>query len=705
MAQEATIKINLDEGNAGATLKDLKKDVQAVGTEAEKVNDEFVKGQKEVEKSTVSLKTQLRQLKDEMVLLDDSDPEFLRMAQEASAMEDKIKDVDAQVKLLSSDTKGLDGLVGAGQAIGGAFQASQGAMALFGAESEQVQKAIQNVIAVQGIMNGVQATANALNKDAVAGMYLRMAVTKIVTAGQWLLNLAMNANPIGLIIIGITALIAGIILAVKYIDVIIESFKDWRKYLLLLLGPIGWLILANELLREKEETLEEQRARQTKEEKKRHATRLKQIKRELEAVKEAAEQKQDKFDREIKRAKAEGKSVYTLELAKLESIKNVQEKQLESYNLILEASIEHYKKQAEINGLTEEEFIEQAKKQGVDLIKIQQEAEAGAQKYKDAIFDAESDIIALKRENREKNKQEEKKASTDKNKQAEKDAQKQAKQLEQDRKDQEQANQKAIDDYNKFLQDKENLEQGYADSKLSDEDKELLELNNKYASILEQARIYGEDTALLEEQQQDQIKEIRDRYAEEERLANIARAKAKADQVIESAQDVLNIVGTLQELGNKKEINRIKEKQKAGEKLSRAEKKRLINDEKQKRAIAVAEIAIDTARAIAKAVASGAGVPFPANIPAIISGVGAVLANVASATKVLNAPLPSFDSATAGTGAEDLGGNNSQTAPSINTNQNGSTILNEPPTQVYVLESDITSTQNNVNVIEQQATI
>ena len=59
------------------------------------------------------------------------------MAQEASQMEDKIKDVDAQVKLLSSDTKGLDGLVGAGQAIGGAFQASQGAMALFGAESEE----------------------------------------------------------------------------------------------------------------------------------------------------------------------------------------------------------------------------------------------------------------------------------------------------------------------------------------------------------------------------------------------------------------------------------------------------------------------------------------------------------------------------------------------------------------------------------------
>ncbi len=705
MAQEATIKINLDEGNAGTTLKDLKKDVQAVGTEAEKVNEEFVQGQKEVEKSTVSLKTQLRQLKDEMVLLDDSDPEFLRMAQEASQMEDKIKDVDAQVKLLSSDTKGLDGLVGAGQAIGGAFQASQGALALFGAESEQVQKAIQNVIAVQGIMNGVQATANALNKDAVAGMYLRTAVTKIVSGAQWLLNFAMNANPIGLIIIAVTALIAGYILLKDTIEENAESIKKWTRRLLMMLNPITAIMLAFELLNDKEAEIEDERIERTKAEQKRHNARVRQIERELDAFKKAEGEKQAGFDREIKRAKAEGKSVYELELQKLESIKNVQEKQLESYNLILEAGIEHYKNQAKINGLSEEEFIEQAKKQGVDLLAIQQQALDGQQKYKDAIFDAESDIIALKRENREKNKQEDEKATDDKVAGVDKETQ------------------RLIDAENKqkeaLLANKEKIENEYLDSQLTAQQRELNAVQDKYFALIEMARQYGEDTSLLEEARQANLDEINAKFeeqrkeaeavkAEEQRASDIAKQEAiqaQADQVIESAKDVLNIVGTIQELGNRKEINRIKEKQKAGEKLSRAEKKRLINDEKQKRAIAVAEIAIDTARAIAKAVASGAGVPFPGNIPAIISGVGAVLANVASATKVLNAPLPSFDSATAGTGAEDLGGNNSQTAPSINTNQNGSTILNEPPTQVYVLESDITSTQNNVNVIEQQATI
>jgi hypothetical protein len=705
MAQEATIKINLEADGAEKTLKDVKNDFSDLANTLDEFGEKGGQGIKAILNGVEPLTGQLGKLKDAMTLLDPESGEFQELAVKASELEKKIKNVDSAVSALSSETKALDGLIGAGESIAGAFQASQGAMALFGGESEQVQKAIENVIAVQGIMNGVMAVRNALDKEAVAGMYLRTAVTKIVAGAQWLLNIAMNANPIGLIIIGVTALIAGFFLLKDTIEENAESIKKWGRRLLMMLNPITAIMLAFELLNDKEAEIEDDRVERTKAEQSRHNERLRQIKREQKAFEDAESEKQSQFDREIKRAKAEGKSVYTLELAKLESIKRVQEKQLESYNLILEASIEHYKKQAEINGLTEEEFIEQAKKQGVDLIKIQQEAEAGAQKYKDAIFDAESDILALKRENREKNKQEDKKASDGKNKQAEKDAQKQAKQLEQDRKDQEQANQKAIDDYNKFLEDKENLEQGYSDSKLSDEDKELLDLNNKYSSILEQARLYGEDTALLEEQQQDQIKEIKDRYAEEERLARIARAKEQADQVIESAQDVLNIVGTIQELGNKKEINRIKEKQKAGEKLSRAEKKRLINDEKQKRAIAVAEIAIDTARAIAKAVASGAGVPFPANIPAIISGVGAVLANVASASKILSAPLPSFDSSSGSDVADSLGGDSSQDAPSINTNRNGSTILNEPPTQVVVLESDITSTQNNVSVIEQQATI
>ncbi|MCK0200268.1 phage tail tape measure protein [Ornithobacterium rhinotracheale] len=57
-----------------------------------------------------------------------------------------------------------------------------------------------------------------------------------VTAAMWLLNSAMFANPIGLIIAGVAALIALVIVA-------INKFNDWGAGILALLGPIGWLII------------------------------------------------------------------------------------------------------------------------------------------------------------------------------------------------------------------------------------------------------------------------------------------------------------------------------------------------------------------------------------------------------------------------------------------------------------------------------
>jgi seryl-tRNA synthetase len=321
MSTEATIKINLEEGNASKTLKDLKKDVDAVDSSVDNLNKDFKEGQQESAKSTISLKTQLKNLKDEMVQLDHNSPEFKQMALEAGAMEDKIKDVDAQVRILSSDTKGLDALVGAGQAIGGAFQASQGAMALFGQENEKVQKAIQNVIAVQGIMNGVMAVSNAIRKESVVGQKLLVVWNGIVTAAQWLWNVAVSANPIGLIVIGVAALIAGIVLLVMNIDKVIKFFKNWTNVLFLMLGPLGWLILAYRALKEETDELEDARQKQSKAENSRHKQQLRDIDKLRKKEAEAHKDKLTAIDLEIDRLEAEGKSSFALKLQRLKDIR------------------------------------------------------------------------------------------------------------------------------------------------------------------------------------------------------------------------------------------------------------------------------------------------------------------------------------------------------------------------------------------------
>lgn len=59
--------------------------------------------------------------------------------------------------------------------------------------------------------------------------------TKIWTGAQWLLNIALNANPIGLIILGVAALIGIIAAVVKWYD-------KWGAAATLLLGPLGLII-------------------------------------------------------------------------------------------------------------------------------------------------------------------------------------------------------------------------------------------------------------------------------------------------------------------------------------------------------------------------------------------------------------------------------------------------------------------------------
>lgn len=76
----------------------------------------------------------------------------------------------------------------------------------------------------------------------LAPMLSKLALsTKLAAAGQWLLNIAMNANPIGLLVLGIAALIALVVVA-------INKFDSWGAAILFIMGPIGRVIVALKLL-------------------------------------------------------------------------------------------------------------------------------------------------------------------------------------------------------------------------------------------------------------------------------------------------------------------------------------------------------------------------------------------------------------------------------------------------------------------------
>ena len=113
--------------------------------------------------------------------------------------------VDAAAQTMSSK------LSGSLNAAAGGFALAQGSMGLFGVESGKVEEAMLKVQSAMAISQGVETINQGAKSVAALGESVKKytIVQKLVTAGQWLWNAAQAANPIGLLVVAVAALIAG----------------------------------------------------------------------------------------------------------------------------------------------------------------------------------------------------------------------------------------------------------------------------------------------------------------------------------------------------------------------------------------------------------------------------------------------------------------------------------------------------------------
>jgi hypothetical protein len=128
------------------------------------------------------------------------------------------------------------------------------------------------------------------------------------------------------------------------------------------------------------------------------------------------------------------------------------------------------------------------------------------------------------------------------------------------------------------------------------------------------------------------------------------------------------------------------------------------------KAIKLGQVAIDTASAIVKAIAQFGPPPSPAGIAGIASagviGVTQALAIANQQYKAGSAPsAPNFSTgggggSMAGAGASSFTASNTQTSTAGLLGEQGATTSNIPSSQVFVLESDISATQNKVKLQE-----
>jgi len=245
---------------------------------------------------------------------------------------------------------------------------------------------------------------------------------------------------------------------------------------------------------------------------------------------------------------------------------------------------------------------------------------------------------------------------------------------------------KEEEDRRKFtLEEKERLENEYTQSILSNQIQEENAVHDKYFALIEAAKQYGQDVTVLEEAREHEINEIKKKFAKIDLERQQAVEAAKIDLAIQGIGALMNLTSAF-----------AKDNEKSQRRAFEINKK-----------LQIAQAIMSTyqgANAIFAAQAlNPQSVLFPAQ-PFIAAGIA--IAN--GLANVVNISKQQFQTSSPGGAGQQTpsfggGGGGGGTPPTLQP-ANTSTLVPQQQTQVFVTETDITSTQNSVAVIQGQAT-
>jgi len=287
----------------------------------------------QVTEKTKTLKQQLREMKEQLGTMDEGSEGFKELVAEAGKLQDKIGDLNQQVKNFASDTGKVDIALGGLSAVTGGFEAVQGAMGLVGSENKNLEKTMLKVQSAMALANGVQQVQIALQKesafmkgvDAVKTTALSVATgvyTAVVgtsTGAMKLFRLAMIGTGIGALVVGVGLLIANFEMLMAPISGAIQLLKDFGDW-------IGLTSFAEDEANNKSREIAEAKTKALDDQivafQKGNEKRLKGFTKEDDAI-----------GRQIALAKAQGKDTYELERARIKASISFQQGEIKTINL------------------------------------------------------------------------------------------------------------------------------------------------------------------------------------------------------------------------------------------------------------------------------------------------------------------------------------------------------------------------------------
>lgn len=227
----------------GADIQNLKKGLDAAvvatqkaGKDLSGATGEAIKGMQDqfakLAASKPSMAT-VRQMQNIAMTARSLGPEFQQFAneviKEAGRIKDSVGDMRAEIGYFASDTRRLDAVLGGVQGLAGAFSAVEGAAALMGIESKDLQKTMVQLQGALALVNGLQALQSALQAESAFMVGLNTAAMRIQTYVMGQATVAARVYAAALVATGAGAILVAIGLIASAFGNVKDKTKDATK--------------------------------------------------------------------------------------------------------------------------------------------------------------------------------------------------------------------------------------------------------------------------------------------------------------------------------------------------------------------------------------------------------------------------------------------------------------------------------------------
>lgn len=188
-------------------------------------------------KSLSDLRKEFKDIQTQLSGLTPGTEEYVNALKRLGQVKDDIGDLKDEINAFAGADKKIAAVTNVVGGLAGGFQAAQGAAALFGADNEALNETMVKLQATMAITQGIQGLAGMGDSLKAVGNLLKSTTigTQVATVAQRIYNAVMAANPIGLLVAGLTALVGVIALVVNAMgdetEAMEESIKQREKEL------------------------------------------------------------------------------------------------------------------------------------------------------------------------------------------------------------------------------------------------------------------------------------------------------------------------------------------------------------------------------------------------------------------------------------------------------------------------------------------